>query len=144
MIRSAQPTDGKACGLLVERWLSTIDYGDLLVSRSRILANVQHVISDASGHVLVHETPNGLIDGCVALATVDMLCFERKTACVVFWYAETPRTGYKMLRQALSWVDGRRVIKSVGMSADFGMDPRVCKLIERAGLKRRGPVFARY
>ena len=140
MIRRATPSDVEALTALVLRALVALDVGGLVISGRKIEAEAKRLISDPSGFVLVNGEP---INGAIALQVRDGFFFERKVAGIVFWYAETPRTGYAMLRQAVQWCSERPVIKVVGMSMDFGGDERIGTLLERVGLKCRGSVYAK-
>lgn len=143
MIRRAVPDD---CGSLVALALEalvTVDIGDLLVERRRIRLLATNLVSDPSCLVLVHEE-NMRLTGAIALSVSAGLFFERKAAAICFWYATVPGTGRALLREALRWALARPAIKAVGASFDFGCDPRVGKILERAGLRLRGQVYARY
>ena len=143
MIRRAKPSDVPALVALAHRALQHVDIGNVVVSKTRISGASCRLVSDPQSLVLVHES-DGTIDGAIAVGVSDALWFERKVAGILFWYAEQPRTGYAMLRQAVQWSLSRPVIKAIGLSEEFTFDPRIGKLLERAGLKRRGSVFARY
>lgn len=142
MIRRAKPIDIDALAGLVMRACLKFDLGDLLVSRERITHTAQSMISDPQSLVLVHDVQG--IDGAIVIGSQDALFCERKLAAILFWYATTPRSGYLLLRHAMKWVNGRPAIKGVGMSMEFQTDERVGKLLQRAGIPRRGQTYARY
>lgn len=119
-----------------------VEIGDLLISRERITETAQRLISDPQSLVLVHETLG--IDGAIVLAVHEGLFFKRKAACILFWYASVPRSGYLLLRHAMKWCDSRHAIKAVGFIEDFVGNVRTGKLLERVGLKRRGSFYGRY
>lgn len=142
MIRRAIPRDIQALVGLALRCIRGLDTGDLVISSARVEATVRRLVSDASGLVLLDERVG--LTGAIALAVSDGHFFERKVAGIVFWYSEIPGSGYALLREALKWCAGRPAIKAVGLAQDFGGDVRVGKLLQRAGLKKRGSVCAGY
>lgn len=143
MIRRAKPADVAAVIVLAQRAALRVDTSTVVVSPARIAQAALRMISEPQSLVLVHES-SGAIDGVIAVSVSDALWFERKIAGIVLWYAEVPRSGYAMLRQALAWCAHRPAIKAIGISEDFACDPRIGKLLEHAGLKKRGSVYARY
>lgn len=142
MIRRARPADVTSLVAMALRALGSLDTGTVVVSKKRIELTARRLVSDPQSLVLVHE--NNDIDGAIAVSVTDSICFERKIAGIVLWYAEVSGTGATLLRQALMWSAKRPAIKAVGLSMDFGGDERIGKLLERAGLNRRGSVYARY
>jgi len=144
MIRRASPTDALAIVELAARAVSGLpDSRNVVSSAARVRQAAKRLISDPQSLVLVCDQ-DGKLNGVLAMSVSDALWFERKVAGIVLWYAETPRTGYAMLRQALTWAKGRPAIKAVGFSEEFAVDQRVGNLLMRAGLPRRGAVYARY
>lgn len=141
MIRRAIPRDIQALVGLALRCIRGLDTGDLVISSARIEAALRRLVSDPSSLVLVSGTP---IDGAIAVQVNDGCFYERKSAGIIFWYSGVPGIGYALLKRALKWADSRPAIKAIGLSQDFGGDARVGKLLERAGLKYRGSVYARY
>jgi hypothetical protein len=144
VIRRAQPRDIHALLVLAQRATLRVETGNVVISLERMAAVALRMLSEPQSLVLVHETSDG-IRGAIAVGVNDALWFDRKVASIVLWYAEVPGTGYAMLRHALEWCDRRPVIKAVGISEDFAWDNQLIgKILERAGLKRRGSVYARY
>lgn len=141
-LRRARPSDLEALTDLALDALDRIDTGTLLVSRERIRSLARTLISDASGLVLVLDQDG--ITGAIALSVSDGAFFERQSAGIHLWHARSAWRLKVLLDAAMRWVDARRAIKAVGVSFDFGCDARLGRLLERHGLKLRGPTFARY
>lgn len=142
-LRKARPQDLPRLTDLALEALAEVDTGTLVLSRERIVSLARTLVSDPSGLVLV-DVHDGVLTGAIALSVSDGVFFERKSAGIIFWYSRIPRRGYVLLRQALQWVNSRPSIKAVGFAEDFVGDRRVGKLLERAGLKYRGSVYAKY
>lgn len=142
MIRRAIPRDIPALVGLALRCIRDLDVGDLVVSPARVEATARRLVSDPSGLVLVDDGIG--ISAVIAVAVSDGHFFERKAAGIIFWYSETPGSGYRLLREAMNWARGRPAVKAIGLSQDFGGDVRIAKVMTRAGLKVRGSVSARY
>lgn len=143
MIRKATIADIPAITRLAIEAVSRQPLEGLRISRDRIGAVAEAVITRADCFCWVAVDADGEVQGCVAAECMPGFWFERHQCNVLMFYCRLPGQGARLLREFARWVKSRPTIKL----AVFSVEPdenaeRIGKLLARLGFGLRTTSYA--
>lgn len=140
MIRPATLEDIPALMPLAMEALQTNGYLSLVPSEAKISGMLAACIGSVTHFGWVSER-EGEIMGAIGAMVEPLAAYERNQAQVVMWYCKQPGDGMRLMRQFLAWAKQRPMIKQIVFGMERKADPRIAKLIHRAGFEEALPTF---
>jgi len=118
-------------------------YPGLRPDKNKIKTIVAKSITSPACYTMALEA-EGKLRGCLIAIVQPHTWAERQVAHIVLWVSEVPSGGVRLLRDFVLWLAPRRGIRLAGYTPDFEWDPRIGKLLIRAGFTRHGGSFLFY
>ena len=139
-VRIARTGEMRAVTNLCVEAVKSGPYPNLVPDKDKIFNVVRECISGPAHFVHVVED-NGELVGVIMAHVSPILMYERDQASVIQFYSREPRYEVKLMVAFLRWARSRRKIKSIIFVVEYGVDPRVPKLLKRVGLNEVLPVY---
>lgn len=140
MIRKAVPDDIQGIMDLGIEALNISPYPNLVINRVKIYSMATECVSSANNFAWIVKEENEIV-GAVCAIVHPIMFYDGSQASVVQFYCKSPGNGIKLLREFMSWVRGRHIIRMVCFTLEMRADPRIGKLLNRLGLNKELPVY---
>ena len=141
MIRNAQTADLPQLIIVGRRLKAMSPYADVPDDVLTFGNTLGQCINSAFGLALVAEHDDK-ITGFLLGAAVPLWFSKKRSASDIATYAESPRDGYRMIRQFVDWAWSIPNVIEITMAQSSGFEiERSGKIYERMGLVRVGALY---
>jgi hypothetical protein len=143
VIREAKTKDiPKIIELGIESLTINDPYPELRIDKQKVRQMAIELVSGASNFAWVYENDDGEVVGAVCGLMHEIMFHERKQLSVVMYYCREPGGGGFLMRKLVRWWKTRPGYKMCVVSLEEGSDPRIGRILMKAGLNKQIPTYA--